>query len=188
MTSELAIRLATRRDIPGLVALADRYYVGNLDPSEQANGFISIHLSEDWFARAVDSNGVHVAAAGDDAVLGFIAVTDPPTRAQVDPNSIIGSMRELAESLQFNGKPIAQQRFALRGPVCIDEAVRGRGIYNAFNAITSAAYRDRFDLGMLFVAADNPRSLHTTANKLGAESLAVFDVDSRRYHFLAFTF
>lgn len=188
MTSELAIRLATRRDVPGLVGLAERYYVGNLDPSQRAGGFISIQLSQDWFARAVDSNGVHVAVAADNAVHGFIAVTDPPTRGHVDSHSIVGAMLELAESLEFNGKPIAQQRVALRGPVCIDEAVRGRGIYSEFNAVTGAAYRERFDLGILFVAADNPRSLHTTASKLGAESLAEFEVDSRRYHFLAFSF
>ena len=188
MTSDVAIRLATRQDIPAVMALEARYYVGNLDPSERTKGFISNLQSQDWFAWAVDTSGVHVAVTDDDTVVGFIAVTDPPTGSQSESSPIIAAMLELAESLEFHGLPITQQRFALRGPVCVDEAARGRGVYSAFNAATGAAYRERFDLGLLFVAADNPRSLHTTTTKLGAESLAVFEVDGRTYHFLAFSF
>lgn len=66
--------------------------------------------------------------------------------------------------------------------------MRGQGIYTAFNTVTREAYRDRFDVGVLFVAADNPRSLHTSTAKLGAESLALFEVDGRCYHFLAYAF
>ncbi|TGD89711.1 hypothetical protein BayCH28_03680 [Mycolicibacterium sp. CH28] len=188
MASDVAIRLATRRDIAAMMALEARYYVDNLDPSERANGFISNLQSQDWFTWAVDSAGVHVAVTDDDSVVGFIAVTDPPGPAQVGLSPIVQAVVDLAETLEFNGKPISQYRFALRGPVCVDEAARGRGVYTAFNAATRAAYRGRFDLGVLFVAADNPRSLHTSTTKLGATSLAVFEVDSQRYHFLAFSF
>ena len=90
--------------------------------------------------------------------------------------------------LQFRGTPIARRRWALRGPVLIDRAARGRGVYTAFNELTRAAYRGRYDVGVLFVAADNPRSLHTTTTKLRAEALAEFEVDGRRYHFLAYSF
>ncbi|MFM8891344.1 MAG: N-acetyltransferase, partial [Planctomycetia bacterium] len=86
------------------------------------------------------------------------------------------------------GRSLAGQRVACRGPVLIAEAARGQGIYTAFNDATRQAYRERFDLGVLFVAADNPRSLHTSTTKLGAESLATFDVSGRRYHFLAYAF
>ena len=182
-----AIRLATRRDIDAMMALEARYYVGNLDPSERKKGFISSLQSQDWFTWAVDSSGLHVAVTDDGAVAGFIAVTDPPAPSQVS-SPIARAVLDLAGELEFNGKPIAQSRFALRGPVCIAEAARGRGLYSAFNAATQAAYHERFELGVLFVAADNPRSLHTTTTKLGAKSLAVFEVDSANYHFLAFNF
>lgn len=167
--------------------LEARYYIGNLDPAERAKGFISSLQSPDWFARAVGSGGVHVAVTDDDTVVGFIAVTDPPTPSQAG-SPIVEAMLDLAQELEFNGKPIAQSRFALRGPVCVAEAARGRGVYSAFNAATRAAYHERFDLGVLFASADNPRSLHTTTTKLGAKSLAVFEVNSKQYHFLAFSF
>ncbi len=171
-----------------MMALEERNYVGNLDASEHADGFISILHPQEWFNSAVDCSGVHVAVTDDGAVAGFIAVTPPPTRSDAGSSPIIQSMLELAATLNFNGRPIAQQRFAFRGPVLIDRAVRGRGLYSEFNAVTREAYAKRFELGVLFVAADNPRSLHTTSTKLGAKSLAVFEVDAKQYHFLAFTF
>ena len=43
-------------------------------------------------------------------------------------------------------------------------------------------------MGVLIVAADNARSLHTTTTKLGAQVLAEFEADGRRYHLLAYPF
>jgi hypothetical protein len=186
--ADVTVRLATDHDVGGIVDLESRYYVDNLDAAARAKGFISILHSPQWFAAAIDSSGLHVAATADGDIAGFIAVTDPPDRNAPDLPPIVQAMLDLADTIEVNGKPIAAQRWALRGPVCIDEAFRGCGIYGAFNAATGKFYRDRYDVGVVFVAADNPRSLHTTTTKLGARSLAEFEVDSARYHFLAFDF
>jgi hypothetical protein len=184
--TDVRIRPATHDDVAGLATLESRYYIGNLDAAEYADGFISILHPPHWFARAVDAGGVHVAVTGDDEVAGFIVVTAPPDPTETGLPAIVRAMLDLAQTLEWNGKPIALQRFAFRGPVCIGPEMRGRGVYSAFNAVTAKAYRDRFDLGVLFVAADNPRSVHTTTSKLGAQSLAVFEADGRPYHFMAF--
>ena len=188
MVTQARIRPATRLDVPALVALEEHYFIGNLSASERAGGFISIRHSPDWFARAVDCGGVHVAMTADDRVGGFIAVLAPPLPTDPDLPPIVRAVIELAETVQMNGRPIAAQRYALRGPVCIGAELRGQGVYSAFNAVTRKAYRDQFDIGVLFVAADNERSLHTATDKLGAQSLASFTVDSSRFHFLAFDF
>lgn len=182
------IRLAGPGDVDGLVALEARHYVGNLDPAERSGGFISVLHSPQWFADAVDDGGVHVAVTPDEQVVGFIVVTAPPEPGATGLPPVIGVMLELAETLEFNGTPIARQRYALRGPVCIAAEARGLGVYTAFNDVTARAYRDRFDLGVLFVSADNPRSLHTTTAKLGARPLTEFWADGKRFHFLAFAF
>lgn len=184
----MAIRLATRQDTPAMMALEARNYVGNLDASERADGFISILHPQEWFDSAVDNTGVHVAVNDDGVVTGFIAMTVPPVRSDPGVSPIIGAMLDLADTLEFDGTPIAAQRYAFRGPVLIDRAARGRGLYSEFNTVTREAYRQRFDLAVLFVAADNERSLHTTTTKLGAEPLANFEVNAKRYHFLAFRF
>lgn len=188
MTSDVHIRLATQRDVPGLTALESRYYIDNLDPAERADGFISVLHPPQWWARVIEGGGVHVVVTGDDDVAGFMVVIPPPDPAEPGLPAVLKGMLDLTETLEVNGTPIARQRFAVHGPVCIAEEVRGRGMYSSLHAVTREVYRDRFDLGVLFVASDNPRSLHTTTAKLGARSLAEFDADGRRYHFLAFEF
>lgn len=188
MTSGVRIRQADQRDVPGLAALESRYYRDNLDPAQRADGFISILHPPQWWARAIDDDGVYVAVTGNDDVAGFMVVIPPPDPAEAGLPAVVKGMLELCESLAFNGTPIARQRFAIHGPVCIAEEVRGHGVYTSLHEVTREAYRDRFDLGVLFVAADNPRSLHTTRTRLGAQSLAEFEADGRRFHFLAFEF
>ena len=186
--TDVRIRPATQDDVPGLTALESRYYIGNLEPAAQANGFISILHPPQWFARVIAEGGIHVAVTGGNDVAGFMAVIAPPDPAETGLPAVLREMLALTEILEVNGTPIARQRFAVHGPVCIAEEVRGNGLYSAFHAVTSNAYRNTFDLGVLFVAADNPRSLHTTTTKLGAQSLAVFEADGRPYHFLAVEF
>ena len=183
----MTIRLAAPHDIPNIMELEARYFVGNLDQSEQVHGFISTLHSQEWFRWAVDCEGVHIAVSDDGTIEGFIAVTPPPTGA-AKPSPIISAMLALTPALAFKGRPISQQRFAFRGPVLIDRSARGQGLYSAFNAVARQTYADRFDIGILFVSADNPLSLHTTTSKLGAEPLAVFDVVDKQYYFLAFAF
>ena len=180
--------MARRGDVDGLMALENRYFIGNLDPAEHADGFISVQHSPGWFAHAVDEGGVHVAVTPDGEVVGFIIVTAPPAGPASSLPPILAAMQELAQTLEFNGTPIARQRYAFRGPVCIAGEVRGQGVYSRFNAVTREAYRDRYDVGVLFVSADNPRSLHTTTAKLGARVLSEFHADGRRFNFLAFAF
>ena len=186
--TDVRIRLATQRDVSGLTKLEARYFIGNLEPSDRANGFISILHSPEWFDHVIDGGGIHVAVTDDEEVVGSMAVTPPPDPAESALPAVIKGMLDLAETLEMNGVPITRQRFAIHGPVCIAEEARGRGVYSELHAVTRKAYRDRFDLGVLFVAADNPRSLHTTTTRLGALPLAVFEADGRRFHFLAFEF
>ena len=51
----MEIRLATIDDIPALRALEERYYSGNLDPSERAEGYISKPISVGRFVEAVEA-------------------------------------------------------------------------------------------------------------------------------------
>ena len=182
------IRLAGPGDVPAIMELEARHYIGNLGESDRAEGFISILHPADWFHATVAGGGVHVGVTDAGVVAGFIAVTPapPPSGASVSP--IIRAVLDLADTVEFNGRLVAQQRFAFRGPVLVDRSARGKGLYSGFNHVTRQAYAGRFDIGVLFVSADNPRSLHTATTKLGAQPLAVFDVDGSQYHCLAFTF
>lgn len=188
MSLDFRVRLATGRDVPQLAALESRYYIDNLDPGDRANGFMSVLHPLEWFADMVAIGGIHVAVDEDEDVVGFMVVAPPPDRAETGLPEVVRKLLDLCATLEINGTPIAAQRFALRGPVCIAQEARGRGVYSAFNRAANDTYRDRYDVGVLFVSAGNPRSLHTTTAKLGAQPLAVFEAGGRTFHLLAFEF
>lgn len=188
VTADFVVRLATPEHISAMVAMEQRNYVGNLDGAQRASGFVSVLHSEEWFAAAVADAGVHVAQSREGTVRGFIAVTAPPEPGKEGISPVLQGLLELAAELNYHGRPITEQKFALRGPVVIDATARGRGVYSMFNAVIHEFYRPRFDIGVLFVAADNPRSLHTTTTKLGASPLGMFEAEGRRFHLLAFDF
>jgi len=102
--ADVTVRLATQRDVAGIVDLESRYFVDNLDESARAKGFISVLHSPHWFAAAVDSRGMHVAATTDGHIAGFIAVTDPPSRTSADLPPIVRAMLDIADTIDVNGK------------------------------------------------------------------------------------
>jgi hypothetical protein len=79
--------------------LEARYFIGNLEPSDRANGFISILHPPEWFATVIDGGGVHVAVTDDEEVVGFMAVTPPPDPAEAALPAVIKGMLDLAETL-----------------------------------------------------------------------------------------
>ncbi|MBU3750694.1 MAG: hypothetical protein FGM52_09625, partial [Mycobacterium sp.] len=129
-TPELTIRRAGTADIAAMMDLEARYYVGNLKPTQRADGFLSILHNAQWFIDTVRAGGIHVAET-DGTVKGFIALSPAPERADPRVGPITRAVLALAEVLEFRGLPIARQRWALRGPVLIDSTLRGRGVYTA---------------------------------------------------------
>ena len=189
-TEGATIRLATPTDVDdvdGLMALESRYYVDNLDPSRRAEGFISVLHSRDWFEDTIADGGLHVAII-DDAVAGFIGMTAPPRQAPGLPAVVSAMVNQPRRDRRVQWR--ADRRAALCHP--------GTGVHRRTRTRTRHLLRvqRRHRKGlpgplrprMLFVSAENPRSLHTTTTKLGATPLADFQADGHNYHFLAFPF
>lgn len=183
---EPIVRPGTVDDVPGVRALESRYFVGNLAPEQRADGFLSVIQPEGSFERIAAGGGLHVAVDAAGEVVGFIVIAPPPPTGQQTTSPILARMVELADTVEYRGRRIASYRYALRGPVCIDERFRGHGLYGRFNAVTKAAYSGTYDIGILFVSARNPRSLRTTTTKLNATALDTFNVGDESYHFLVY--
>jgi len=180
------IRPGTLSDVAGVRSLESRYFVGNLTAEQQQSGFVSVIQPEGWFERVAADGGLHVAIDGQFGVVGFIVVAPPPHAQQPSVSPIADRMVELADTLEYADRPVSSYRYALRGPVCIDERFRGLGLYDRFNAATKLAYSSTYEIAMLFVSARNPRSLRTTTTKLMATPLATFEVGDNTYHFLVY--
>ncbi len=117
MTPGVRIRPAEHDDVDGLSALESRYYIGNLDPAQRADGVISVlHPVHRW-TRAVEHGEVYVAVTGDDVVVAFMVVSSPPDPTDAGLPAVLREMLALTETVQMNGRPIARQRYPVHGPV-----------------------------------------------------------------------
>lgn len=68
-------------------------------------------------------------------------------------------MFDLLDTLEYQGRPLAEQRFYVMGQVCIDKAHRGRGLFERLYDKHRELYRERFDLLVTEVSTRNTRSL-----------------------------
>lgn len=183
---EPTVRLGTVDDVAGVRSLESRYFIGNLAPAQRADGFLSIIQPEGSFERVAAAGGLHVAVDDSGTVVGFIVIAPPLLTCSEPLPPIVEQMIALSDTLEYRGRRIADYTHALRGPVCIDERFRGHGLYGRFNAATKAAYRDDYEIGILFVSARNPRSLRTTTTKLNATVVDTFQVGEESYHYLVY--
>lgn len=183
---EISVRLGTVDDVAGVRSLESRYFIGNLAPEQRADGFLSIIQPEGSFERIAAAGGLHVAVDDAGQVVGFIVIAPPPKAGQRTPSPIVERMVALSDTREYRGRRISSYRYAFRGPVCIDERFRGHGLYGRFNAVTKAAYRAEYEIGILFVSARNPRSLRTTTTKLNAAVVDTFQVGDESYHYLVY--
>jgi len=99
---------------------------------------------------------------------------------------IIRTMSAVFGQVIFNGQPLSAQRKFLYGPVCIDLPFRGQGLLRGLFLRLNQALADGFEVGVVFVAVDNPHSLEAHTKGLGMEAVGEFTHAGLRYHILAY--
>jgi predicted N-acetyltransferase YhbS len=178
----MLFRRLTEADYPGILALQEVNLFDNLPVEARSDGFLSARFSRDQFARMHADVAVMVA---DDAaqVAGYLCASGIEFNRQFP---LLAAMIERYGEVCFQGRPLAEQKTFVYGPVCVDRAYRGRG---ALRGLYQALQRDtagRFDAGVAFVAKDNARSLAAHVDGLGMHKVGEFAFKARDYWILAF--
>jgi L-amino acid N-acyltransferase YncA len=163
MTAGCEIVLARQGDIDGILDLQER----NLP---QSGGMLSARLPRAWFEAAIMAMPV-VVARRDGRVVGYLA--SAPLAAGAGVPVIEAMLRA------YRGAPDAY----VYGPICIDEAERGRRLANAMFAALRARLPGRE--GILFIRRDNPASLRAHA-KMGMTEVAEFAHDGAVHAVLSY--
>jgi len=176
------IRLASPADYPAILALSEANQAGSLSPDERGQGFLSARFSLEQLAVLAKDMGILVACEGE-RVLGFLCALRldwgerPP---------ILQSMVAAFGEQRFRGRPLAEQRLFIYGPVCIDRPFRGRGVLRGLFQGLCRELRGRCEVGVAFVSAQNPHSLSAHTSGLGMERVGGFTHGGLDYHTLAF--
>lgn len=170
-------------DLPDLLRIQRRNLLGNLDETERGQGFLSVEFPAAQLLEIHRAIPIVVADRGG-TLGGYVFGTTLESSRAVP---ILAHMMGLFSGLSFDGKPLDQYRSFMYGPICVAGPLRGSGVLEGLFGELCRQLAGRFEIGVSFVSAANPRSLAAHVRKLGMEEIAGFEFDGKPFHMLAFS-
>ncbi|HEX5748485.1 MAG TPA: GNAT family N-acetyltransferase [Archangium sp.] len=165
MTPSTAPRtcLVTRREeLEQILQLQAANLRDHVSPEQAVSqGFLTVAHTLDVLER-MHALAPSVIAKDGDTLAGYALVMPVEARAFVP---ILEPLFQLLETLSWRGRPLREYRYYVMGQVCVAEAWRGQGVFDALYREHRASYGARFDCTVTEVATRNTRSMraHTRA-------------------------
>ena len=175
----MTIRQAKIQDIDALLQLQEKYHVSKLTEAEkQEKGFVTMWITAEQWAELAQRGGIYIAVSDDNQLAAYALKTDWAYASQW---AIINRMEEVLATFLFDNQIITIENSCHYGPVCIDEAFRGRTILTQlFEAIQKASSSD-FPFVLTFINRQNERSLRAHAKKTPLSIVGDFDFKDNQY-------
>lgn len=123
-----------------------------------------------------------LAVVGED-VVGFLCAF---RREFKTGSPVIAKMLESYNLVQFEGKPLGRYESYIYGPVCVAREYRRRGLLRGLYEAQKKDLTGQFEVGVAFVARNNPHSLAAHVSGLGMTEVGDFEVKGSRYVIVAF--
>jgi hypothetical protein len=175
-------RRARSGDYPDILALQSAYFIANLSEEERKQGFLSARFTEEQTAKIAEDLGIMLAVL-EQRVAGFVCAF----RNDFETGSpVIAAMLRSYARLSFEGRPLSWFQSYIYGPVCIAREHRRRGLLRGLYEAQKRDLAGQFEIGVAFVARNNPHSLSAHVQGLGMMEAGDFTFNDNRYATLAF--
>ena len=173
---------ATMSDLAGVKALLAKYHRDTIAPAELPDGFVTTKLSDAQFEELiVRENGITLAKDGERlAAFAFAARWDYWLGVP-----IMKRMTEVLGEMPFEGMALDMSNTYQYGPVCVDGAYRGKGVFGGIFRASLARFEDRYPVMVTFINQINPRSYAAHTRKAGMTEIGKFDFSGNHYWMMA---
>jgi len=175
-------RIAIASDIDGILHLQDLNLHANLSEEERDAGFVTTPFTREQIEVLLAQNGAFVAEV-EGRVSGYMFAATWDFFSPWAIFSVMGSRFPI----EFQGTLITVDNTFQYGPVCIDRALRGSGIFPQLFETMRANFVDRYPVGVTFINKINTRSFAAHTRKLGLEIIDEFAFNNNSYYSLAFS-
>lgn len=178
----LEIVQATLNDLDDVMALHKRYHVDSIDARDKPDGFVTTNFTPDQLERLVQAErGITIAKQGGAVVSYAMAASwqfwsEWPFFAYM--------IQKLPENT-FQGKPLSPDTSYQYGPICVDVAVRGTGVFEKVFDASLESMAARFPVMVTFINQINPRSYAAHTRKAHMDTVGTFQYNSNDYYMLA---
>lgn len=105
----------------------------------------------------------------DDEKIAAYALTELKECRSLVP--ALEDMFALIDSLDYEGRPIREQRFYTMGQICVGKEYRGMGLFDLLYQTHRAIYASQFDLFITEISSSNHRSLRAH-QRVGFQTIA----------------
>lgn len=178
----MEFRRATQEDIPAILDLQAANFIDNLEDAERHDGFLSVKFTRQQVEEMAGHVGVIVAAFGG-RLAGYLCASSCEFNRAFP---LLTAMMRQFDAIHYRGRLLASSRVFIYGPVCIDRSYRGRGLLRGLYETLQQEVVGRYDVGVAFVADDNPHSLRVHVDGLGMAHVGEFAFSGKQYRILAF--
>jgi hypothetical protein len=175
----MEFRRATTDDYGAIYALQNRNLYGVLNASERADGFLSAAFEIVDFKALNDNLGV-VVCVDEEQIAGFLVASTIEFNKDF---ALSKSMLARCETAVFEDRPLTDYSSYITGPVCVESAQRGKGVFAGMYACLFKILPSSYDLAMTIVAKDNGRSLNAH-KKVGFTPAEQFKFNGRNFYIL----
>jgi hypothetical protein len=175
-------RIGEVKDISGIIALQKVNLYDNLAEHERKPGFVTTPFSETQLVELLAERGIFVAEDRGELV-GYAMAG---TWEYFSTWPIFPYMVSRLGSLSFLGKRLLPEQSFQYGPVCINSALRGSGLFPRLFEEMRLEFVSRFSVGITFINRVNERSLAAHTRKLGMTVIDRFEFSGRNYCMLVF--
>ncbi|WP_114766817.1 GNAT family N-acetyltransferase [Vibrio rhodolitus] len=172
----MEVRAARIEDIEQIVTLQESCHVGNLDLSEQSDGFLNTVIDADLLAQAIEQEQAIFVAELDQRIIAMAACAS--WQFWQCSTALTNVAKRLDATLSENIAVNSTNSY-FWGPVCVDKTSRGQGVFEQLFNFSCAAKSSRFRYVYTYVHEDNARSFAAHTKKVGFRYTKDFELNAQ---------
>ena len=177
------IRLATLNDLTKILELQEKYHVDNLSEAEKMEkGFVTTRFTTAQLTTLIQQSGAFVAFT-EGSQLAAYALSG--TWEFFSQWAVFPLMLSRLPDIRYKNQELTTLNSCQYGPVCIDEAFRGKDVLKQLFDAVLAHYKPQFPFISTFINQKNARSVKAHTTKLPLEIIDTFAFNNNIYHTLA---
>jgi hypothetical protein len=178
----MLLRNATLTDIQGVLDLQAKYLLVNTPEEERKNGFVTTPFTIPQLEEIIALNGLFIALESNRVVAyAFAGSWDYFSQWAIFPY-----MTTRLLDIQFDEMPITVANSFQYGPICIEKAHRGSGLFQQLFETMRLAMSAHYPIGVTFINKINIRSYEAHTKKLKMKVIDEFTFNQNNYYGLAF--
>lgn len=179
----ISTHIGSKRDIPGVLDLQEKYLYRNLTEEERKGGFVTTPFTVAQLRQILKEKGLFVAKNEAGEIISYVFAASWTYFQQWE---IFNYMVSRFPSLSFNGNEITTENSFQYGPVSIHQNYRGQGILNLIFEEMRLEFVKKYPISLTFINKINIISEKAHTRKLGWEIIDEFEFNENQYITLAF--